>query len=125
MSSIRQASEKTTLARILALSRRLGRPAVSTGGTLTRVLRKCGKPSCRCASDPEARHGAHILTWKEAGRTRAAYIPADMVAEVRKWTLERKRLRALLSEMDALVLEMLKDHAAASRAGRRAKPRPK
>jgi hypothetical protein len=28
-------------------------------GTLYRRFRKCGKPSCRCASDPEARHGPY------------------------------------------------------------------
>jgi len=119
MNSIRQTSEKTLLTRILARAKRLGQSKVSAGGSLTRILRKCGKPGCRCATDTDARHEAHLLTWKEGGRTRSVYVPVDMVEEVRCWTRERKRLKLLLAEMDALAVEMIKSHARASRAGRK------
>ena len=102
---------------------RLGKTGVSIGGSLTRILRKCGKAGCRCATEPDARHEAHLLTWKENGKTRSAYVPVDMIEEVACWTRERQKVKALLAEMDVLAVTMLKSHAGASRARKGAKHR--
>jgi hypothetical protein len=39
-------------------------------GSITATFGKCGKPSCRCAKDAEAKHGPNYrLTRKVAGKT--------------------------------------------------------
>ena len=73
--------------------------------------------------EPSARHEAHLLTSKVEGKTQAAYVPVDMAEEVKQWTVERRRLKKVLAEMDALVVALLKSHAAASRARRNARRR--
>ncbi|RLA57222.1 MAG: hypothetical protein DRR04_13265 [Gammaproteobacteria bacterium] len=67
-------------------------------GSLVTVLRKCGKPNCRCATGE--RHPAKYLSIKEGGKTRMVYVPAAaevMVAE------ETKRYRGLRQERATLV----------------------
>jgi hypothetical protein len=125
MNSIQQTSENTLRARILKRAKRLGESGVSVGGSLTRTLRKCGKAGCRCASDPDGRHEAYLLTWKEQGKTRAAYVPVDMIKEVSSWVKERQKIKELLAEMDSLAVAMLKAHAASSRAKKDGTPRRK
>jgi hypothetical protein len=122
--SIMQVSENTLRTRILSRAKKLGISGISVGGSLTRVLRKCGKAKCRCAAGGEARHEAHLLTWKEEGKTCSAYVPVDLVEEVEGWVRERRKIKALLAEMDALAVELLKCHAEASRARKGAKRRP-
>jgi hypothetical protein len=119
-----QTSENTLRTRILSRAKRLGAGGISMGGSLTRILRKCGKAGCRCATDMASRHEAHLVTWKENGKTRSAYVPVDMAEEVACWIQERRKLKALLAEMDSLAVELLKGHAAASRARKDATRRP-
>ena len=117
-----QTSENTLRTRILSRIRQLGTSGISIGGSLTRIRRRCGKDTCRCATEPDARHEAFLLTWKEKGKTRSAYVPADMKVEVTNWVRERRKTKKLLAEMDVLAVAVLKNHAAASRA-RRGAPR--
>jgi hypothetical protein len=102
--------------RAAARNKRLGQAGISIGGSLTRILRKCGKKQCRCAENPGFRHEAYLLTWKEKGKTNAQYVSVDMVKEVRDWIRERKRIKKLLAEIDSLALKILKAHAAKNRA---------
>ncbi|MEI8079510.1 MAG: DUF6788 family protein [bacterium] len=118
-----QTSENTIRTRLSSRAKNLGTGGISAGGSLTRVLRKCGKAGCRCAADPSARHEAHLLTWKVKGKTQAAYVPVDIAEEVRQWTQERRRLKKVLAEMDVLVVALLKCHSAASRAKKEVKLR--
>ena len=118
-----QTSENVIWTRLLSRVGKLSAGGISVGGSLTRVLRRCGKAGCRCAMEPSARHEAHLLTWKLKGKTQAAYVPVDMTEEVRQWTLERRRLKQILAEMDALVVALLKNHAAAGRARKNARNR--
>lgn len=118
-----QTSENTLRTRILSRAKRLGAGGISMGGSLTRILRKCGKAGCHCAAEMTARHEAHLVTWKENGKTRSAYVPVDMAKEVACWIQERRTLKKLLAEMDSLAVELLKNHVAASRAKKSAKRR--
>jgi hypothetical protein len=111
-------SENTLRTRILSRVRKLGTAGISVGGSLTCIRRKCGKRTCRCATDREARHEAFLLTWKEGGRTRCAYVPTDMIDEVSAWVQERRKTKLLLAEMDELAVALLKNHTAARRARR-------
>ena len=49
-------------------------------GTLTTFRRRCGKPSCRCATGQP--HATPALTFYEDGRTRTVTLRADEVEQV-------------------------------------------
>jgi hypothetical protein len=49
-------------------------------GTLTTFRRRCGKPSCHCATD--ALHESPALTYTEGGRTKTLTLTDAEVAEV-------------------------------------------
>ena len=51
---IKQAREK-----IVAIRRALAELDYLCSGTLSTRMKVCGKPSCRCAQDPLARHGPY------------------------------------------------------------------
>ena len=44
-------------------------------GSLTELTRKCGDPSCACATDPARRHGPHLyLMFNAQGKTHSVYV---------------------------------------------------
>ena len=79
-------------------------------GTLVRIPHK----SCR--------HVAHRLTFKVKGKTRAVYIPIDLVDETIQWTKTYRRLKKLIRAVTTQSLAILQRHVRA-KAG--AKPRPR
>lgn len=95
------------------------------GGSLVRTLRRCGRENCRCAHDAEARHVSPVLTSKVKRRTKVVYVPVDMVEEVQLWVQERRRIKRLLAEMDALSEQLIRIHAGAGQAARRNRARLK
>ena len=54
-------------------------------GSLIAMARRCGKPSCRCASDDRARHRSLCLGQTLGGKTTMVHIPADLEPLVRQW----------------------------------------
>lgn len=77
--------------------------------SLATVRRRCGQPSCHCAKGGPL-HVAHQLTLKEHGQTRTVYVPKELLAEVRSWIDEHKRLKRLLQEITQLTLALIKSH---------------
>ena len=77
-------------------------------GTLVRIPHK----SCL--------HVAHRLTFKVKGRTRAVYIPVDLVDEAIQWTQNYRRLKKLIRAVTTQSLAILHHHV---RAKEGAKPR--
>ena len=71
-------------AKMLALVKAISKLGPSLGGSLTRVMRSCGKKNCRCAQDPEARHPALLLTWNDEGVAKSAHVSAAIATEVQK-----------------------------------------
>ena len=67
-------------------------------GSLSIMARKCGKPTCACATT-DHRHPARYLSLKQDGRTRLVYVSAEQEEEVR---LALHRGRKLLALLDAL-----------------------
>lgn len=52
-------------------------------GILRARFIRCGKPTCRCAAEPEARHGPYwYLTWRQGRRIRMRYVPPQAVEAV-------------------------------------------
>jgi len=77
--------------------------------SLATVRRRCGQSSCRCAKGGPL-HVAHQLTFKEHGKTRTVYVPKDLLAEVRSWIDEHKRLKQLQQEITHLTLALIRSH---------------
>lgn len=89
--------------RILARIRKI-KPFVQA--SLSICQKRCGNPSCRCAQDGPI-HETALLTWKEGGRTRTLYVPAELRQEVARWVEEAKRLKSLIGQMSQAQRELL------------------
>jgi hypothetical protein len=70
------------------------------------------RPGCR-------KSGWH-LTFKQKGKTRTVYVPMDLVAEVKSWTQNYKRLKKLIREVSRHSLGLIHGHVANRRAAKRA-----
>jgi hypothetical protein len=51
--------EAFILEKIDRIRRQIGQMTVVCSGTLLQRTKVCGKPTCRCAVDPDARHGPY------------------------------------------------------------------
>ena len=93
-------------------------------GTLTVRAYACGKPSCRCHADPPRLHGPYAeWTRKIAGKTITSRLTPAELAEYQPLFDNAKNLRALLTELQDLTLEITGGRQAAggrkaSRTGR-------
>lgn len=54
-------------------------------GSLIEVARRCGKPSCRCATDEDAKHRSLYLGRTHEGKTTMEYVPKHLEQTVREW----------------------------------------
>jgi len=83
--------------RLLARLRTLG-PFLE--GSLTISTKRCGRPTCRCATEGPL-HETALLTWKEQQKTCTLYIPIALREEVAAWVAECQRLKELIHAMSA------------------------
>jgi hypothetical protein len=98
-------------------------------GSLTELTRKCGDPSCACATDPARRHGPHLyLLFKAEGKTHSVYVlpeQGDAIKEAhRAWVRFQEIGMEIAADNRArflLVLQRAKQKAKAQRARSRAK----
>ena len=98
------AAESERLAQEIAAVARRG-PALP--GTLIERRTRCGRPGCRCGADPPVPHGPYwSWTRKVDGRTRTRYLSAEQYSDYKDWFETAKRLRALLSTLESLGLEI-------------------
>ncbi len=70
-------------------------------GTLYERLGKCGRKSCACARDPEARHRSHFLSVFLEGRTRGLHVRACDVQRVRNAIAAYERLWEIVNALTA------------------------
>jgi hypothetical protein len=76
-------------------------------GNLVEMRRACGKKSCRCRTDPKARHRSLYLGLSLNGKHRMLYIPAEWEKRVREWVSRYSEVRHLLEEISLGFLERL------------------
>jgi hypothetical protein len=75
-------------------------------GSLVERWTTCGKPNCRCSTDPERRHGPYYqLTWKEKGVTVTRRLSPEHAKLYQKWVANRQRLESLLAQMHRVSVE--------------------
>jgi hypothetical protein len=84
----------------LASSRRLIR------GCLSLRNRKCGKPSCRCASGEL--HSSLYLVHSQAGQLRQIYVPKQLEERVRQAVSDYQSLQQFLEQISELEWKRLK-----------------
>ena len=77
-------------------------------GSITRPNRICGNPNCKCRSNPDKKHPAMYLTWKENKITKSLYIPVAMWEEVELWNKNFKNLKQLIKKMSEVQKEVLR-----------------
>ena len=75
-------------------------------GTVNVVMNRCGKPRCACHADPPALHGPYT-TWtrKIAGKTVTRRLTPEQADRYQPWFEANRRLRELISELEALSLQ--------------------
>jgi uncharacterized protein DUF6788 len=67
------------------LAAQLAQPEPMRRGSLSERRVKCSKAGCRCAEDPQARHGPYFsLTRVVEGRTRSRFLSAEQASLVRR-----------------------------------------
>ena len=77
-------------------------------GTLTVRAYACGKPGCRCRADPPRLHGPYAeWTRKIGGKTITRRLTPGQLAEYQPLFDNAKKLRALLSELQDLTLQII------------------
>lgn len=105
---------RTLVARVKELAAR--GPVLAA--SLVQIQRRCGRPGCHCAQG--ALHVGYYLTRTVAGKTRTVYVPTELVAEVRRWIAEHRRLKQVTREVTELALAQIRSHVTARkrRAGR-------
>ena len=83
------------------IKRQLARLDYIASGTLTERMKVCGKPNCRCASDPDARHGPYYeWGYMHDGKLKHRSVPAER-AELMQHAIDNyKRARELLHEWE-------------------------
>jgi hypothetical protein len=74
-------------------------------GSLVTVVRKCGKPTCHCATGHG--HPTAYLSTKQDGKTRMVYVPADCVETVGQQAQGYRRLRTHRARLAKLAHESL------------------
>lgn len=93
---------------------RANRPVLAA--SLVTIRRTCGNPNCRCARGQK--HLGHYLTWKLKGKTHTAYVPVELVPQVKLWTQEHRRLKRLVRQITQLSLALIRTHVRARRRKR-------
>lgn len=68
-------------------------------GSLIVMTRRCGKLSCRCASDDGARHLSLCLGQTLGGKTTTIYIPTALEPLVRQWVDNFQQASRLLEQL--------------------------
>lgn len=96
----------------------LGRTPLMRGSLVER-LRRCGKPNCACARDPEARHGGKFLTIQLDGRTHAVHVRPEDEPRIQEALDAYQRLWSTINELTACELADLHRAARERRQARR------
>ena len=99
---------KQARARIEHIRRALGAIDYLCSGTLLKRTKLCGKPGCRCATDPSARHGpyyewGHMRGGKLVHRSVTAEQAALLEQAIANYRNARKLMQAWEVETEKLI----------------------
>jgi len=74
-------------------------------GSLARVARPCGRPKECAACRSGQRHPMWIFTFRQKGRLRCRYVPADLVETLRAAVANGRKLEERLTEEGSALIE--------------------
>lgn len=97
----------------LSLSQRLAACKTLVKGSLVINRRRCGKARCRCQNGEL--HESFAFTYKEAGKSVLIHVPEHLKTEAQQAQHDYRKLKALVEELSAVNVELLKDKAHRSR----------
>ena len=100
--------QQAQAARLAAeITARLEDAAFALPGTIADRMTRCGHASCRCHADPPQLHGPyHQWTRKKNGKTSTRILTDEQLADYSPWFDNHKRLRELITELEALSLDI-------------------
>ena len=64
-------------------------------GTLTPLYRRCGTPTCYCATTDQKHGPIYSLNWSEDGQPRRLYVPPELLEQVQQGVEAYRRYREL------------------------------
>ena len=99
---------KNLLKKQKILFKTLGTNSPFIEGSISTVKRICGNKNCRCRKDPEKKHPAMFLTWKENLKTKALYIPVEQQINAKMWNENYKKLKILIKKISDFHKKILK-----------------
>ena len=107
--TVRVADEHQARARQIATElAKIARTGMVLPGSLTERQTRCGHPNCACHADPPRRHGPYWQwTRKVAAKTVGRWLSADQHHDYETWIGNDRRLRELLSQLEALGIAAL------------------
>jgi len=88
------------------LLRRFPIPPHLLPGSLALTHRRCGQPTCHCATDPQG-HPAWSLTFMAGGKKRVEHIPTEWVEEVRQLVEAGREFKQAVAEVLAANAQLL------------------
>lgn len=88
-------------------------------GSIVQRLRRCGRPNCACARDPDARHGGKFLAVHLEGRTQAIHLRPEDEARVRQAIAAYGRLWEVINRLTSCELNDLRREVRERRRSRR------
>ena len=88
-----------------ALARQFNLPDDLLGGSLTLTHRRCGQPTCRCASGDQ--HPMWTLTYSVAGTKHVQIIPSAAVASLQPLAKRGQEYRQAVIELLALNAQLV------------------
>ena len=95
-----------TRTRAREILREIGDIDYALPGSVVIRTTTCGKPTCRCRADPPHLHGPY-LSWirRSDGKPITRKLTPDQEQRYRPWFDNARRLRELITELEALSLE--------------------
>ena len=115
--STRSAQIERLRTRIEKLKQQILELDLIVSGTLARRTKVCGKPGCRCATDPEARHGPYYEWGRiEAGRRTTTTVSPEKGRRLRVALRNQRRLKNLVRRWERESVRLLDAEIAASHA---------
>jgi hypothetical protein len=95
--------------RIESIRRQIAAITLVAQGTISKRTKVCGRPNCRCAQDPEARHGPYYeWTRREKGRYVHTVISEDQAETLAAAIDNNRRVLALLARWSTETARALK-----------------
>ena len=90
------------------IRRRIGEMDFVCSGTLLERLKTCGKPNCRCAKDPEARHGPY-REWsrRDGGRLVHSSVSREQAKQLRQAISNYREIQNLLKRWERETVAIL------------------